>query len=87
MKTFKKHIPNACKDGNELDEINEFNSLEELLEIPYVKKQTDRKTFYRYSLSENHLMAEYESGYNWWVLGFINDISNLDLPKWEAKYK
>ncbi len=32
-------------------------------------------------------MAIYNNGYKRWVIGFINDVSDIDLPKWEAKYK
>lgn len=79
-----QHFPSYC-DGFEPEQA-EFNSTEELLNIEWVKSFSEHKDFYRYSVSDgNHLMAEYEQGYKWWVIGRLSPTT--DLPKWEAKYK
>jgi len=33
---------------------------------------------------QTNLMATYENGEKWWVVGIIDDISNVKLPKWKA---
>jgi len=38
--------------------------------------------FCRYSISDNHLMAEFDDGFHWWVLGTIEKPELIDLPKW-----
>lgn len=73
-------------DGNE----REFNTLEELLEIPFVKRKIF-DGFKRFSISYDsdkdsgcYLMAEYNDGSDW-VAGFIYgcDTKNPILPRWE----
>lgn len=49
----------------------------ELLEIAH--------KFHRFSLSENRLMAEYDEGKVWYVIGIVDNVEGLDLPKWEPK--
>ena len=65
------------------NETVEFTSTEELLEIGFVKNFSRNDNFYRYSLSDNALMAEYEDGRKWWVVGYIGYPSKVSLPKWE----
>lgn len=67
-----------------------FSSLDDLLEIDFVKSHTRQAGFYRYSLNRssgtvrNPLLAEYQNGKKWFVIGFIEgDISLLDLPDWK----
>ena len=86
------------------NEVHEFNSLEQLLEIPFVKNITkislmgNGSKFYRFSYSTMSyasdeskryaLMAEYNEGYEWWVIGYINDKEIISkLPVWEEKRK
>jgi len=54
-----------------------FDTTEELLEIDFVKGMSEIKDFYRYSVSGNHLMAEYKNGKEWWVIGTIRNAVNL----------
>lgn len=80
---IRKHIPNFCS-GLESQEV-EFNSLTELMAIPWVKQWTDDENFFRFSISnEHHLMAEMDAGKKWWVIGYLTDYQ-LDLPKWTAR--
>lgn len=91
----KQYRPNFF-DGFEKNE-SHFSSTDELLEIDWVKNFTNDDNFHRFSLSRdkrgthNHtLMAEYNDGFEWWVVAFINeeDISGIDdLPEWKSKYK
>lgn len=83
---IKQHIP-AAVSGVEPDIVN-FKNLEELLQIPFVKKFESLPGFYRFSLSEfgsrTLLMAELNKQKSWWVVGRIEEPFALDLPKWET---
>ena len=75
-------------------EIYEFSSTEELLLMPWIQRRTENPGFYRFSISHtpdfidtDTLMAEYDEGYMWWVIGFIDKTDKLSLPIWKAKYK
>lgn len=75
------------------DEKNKFHfeSKQELLDIPFVKKFSEENNFVGYALSPDSkktaLMAVYDDGYKWWVIGFIEDVSGIDLPEWKSKYR
>lgn len=86
MNKIKQYRPAFidCEDDNK--EII-FNTTEELLGIDFVKNFSQNGNFYKYSISENHLMAEYENGYEWWVIGYINNPKEVNLPKWIPKSK
>lgn len=68
----------------------DFETGEELFNHDYVKWYRTQPLFTRFSiggrtsLGDYILMAEYRDGFEWWVVGCIN--SNLNLPKWEAKF-
>ncbi len=77
---------------------NEFSSLEELFNIIFVdnfRKLPNGKTdpnFHQFSISnhnkQNLLMAEYKDGYEWWVVGYVNDNEIIKaLPEWVAKHE
>jgi hypothetical protein len=65
----------------------EFSTLEELLNISWVKSFSDDEYFYRYSCSDGYLMAECNKGYDWHVIGSLSCPSISGLPKWKARYK
>ena len=85
MNKIKQHIPDFVSDV--IPKIEEFSTTEELLEIDFVKGWSEDKDFYEYALSENRLMAiiELENGIKWWVIGYIDNVENIDLPKWKQK--
>lgn len=79
-----QHIPNYC-DGFEPKQAT-FNSTKDLLNVEWVKFFSEQKDFYRYSISDNNLlMAEFDEGYKWSVVGRL--LPTVSLPKWEAKYR
>jgi len=62
-----------------------FETVEELLAIPFVAAFQAEPEFYRFSLeiaSSVSLIAEYDAGRRCFVVGFIEG-SPPDLPKWE----
>ena len=101
MAQIEKYIPDFCKGIKK--EIDSFKSLEELKRIGYVeefkKSSQVGLNFYRYSVSkglfkrdfENILIAEYNKGSLWLVIGYIDDFEIIkELPPWkkyEAKYE
>lgn len=92
MATIIQHIP-AFFSGIEPD-IVKFDTQDELLEIDFVKnysvdkrfgEETRDEYFHQYSLDGDKLMAECNGGKCWFVIGFIDDTSNLNLPEWIPK--
>lgn len=62
-----------------------FDKQEELLNHPWIKEWSKDEGFHRYSLSNQLLIAEFEQGKKWWVLGYIKHPEYIDLPVWEPK--
>ncbi len=68
----------------------EFETVEQLLAIPFVAGFTEpvEWPFHRFSISPRQnggrdvLMAEYDEGRHWWVVGFIEQPGQVDLPQW-----
>ena len=96
--TIKQYRP-AFFTGFE-NENNQFESVFELINIKWVDNfirwpngDLDPK-FHQFSISvsDDHndviLMAEYNEGYSWFVVGYIDKIDHVrDLPEWKPKYK
>ena len=86
MNSITQHIPGFADSGQQPDRA-EFSTLEELERIPFVarwKTPPDGATFYRFSKSDRHLMAELNSGSTFWVVGYLADADSVDLPTWRA---
>lgn len=87
MNTVKKYTHSA-------DEIIEtFNTLEELLDIPFIADWKKDNGFYRYSVGRDlayrmkltlMLIAEFDDGYRWFVIGFLDD-DITELPQFVKK--
>lgn len=56
---------------------------DELLTIPFVAHFAKDKSFHRFSLCDEKLMAEYDGGKKWYVVAFVKSSSPIDLPKCE----
>ena len=72
---IKRHIPSFIDIIPAKTE--EFNTLEELYKIDFVKKFSESMTgtsFYRFSISENLLIAEYNKGEKAFVVGYFKEI-------------
>jgi hypothetical protein len=87
MGTIKQHIPNFVSG---IDPVTQnFETLEELLNIDFVKQWGDDEDFHQFSIGPYgdrwHLMVEQNNGERWWVLGYITDIvrDELNLPNWK----
>jgi hypothetical protein len=89
MGTIKQHIPNFVSGFDPV--IQNFKTLEELLDIDFVKQWSADEDFHQFSIgpydSRWHLMAEQNNGKRWWVVGYIIGIvrDELNLPDWKPK--
>ena len=79
---ISKHYPAYCQEPPSI--VEEFSNIDELLEIPFVKEWKDKPAFYRYSISDNILMAELFGGTEWWVIGYIDECIDGWFPEWLA---
>jgi hypothetical protein len=73
----------------------EFKNLAELMAIPFVSAFSERspfpkgQPFHRYSVSRYDagnlvLMAEYNDGFTWYVVGYLSD-DIKELPNWKER--
>jgi hypothetical protein len=92
MPKITQHYPNFCEGFKA--KTKSFESLEELLSIKWVDKFSQRPNFHQFSISkysdvkgkEYILMAEYDNGNSWFVVGYLDDSKIIeDLPVWEPK--
>ena len=63
---------------------HEFTTKDEPLAIPWIASRTNNPKFHQFSLSHDHLMAEYREGREWWVAGYHEGIPEDWFPKWEC---
>jgi len=72
MNKFTQYIPGFARDDRDEPFSAEFEALEELLNIPHVKRWSKDRDFNYYALSDKHyLMAVLNDGFEWWVVGRI----------------
>ena len=85
MNKFTQHIPNFVDGAT--PEIFEFETTEQLLNSEVVKRYKG-DDFSNFAMSDSHLMVISDNGFNWWVVGRIQDPSRVDLPLWDGgKYR
>ena len=65
----------------------EFDSGAELKGVPFVKQFAEMEGFHRFSVSDEHLMAEYQGGAEWCVIGTFTKGAPAFLPTWTAPPK
>jgi hypothetical protein len=84
---IEQHIPSSCSTDSVIES---FNTVEELIKIPFVKNWSTIDTFSYYAISVdtfnestdgNHLMAVFNDGKDFWVLGYIKYPNKVDLPR------
>ena len=66
----------------------EVSSLEELKEIPFIKRWINSEKFYRLSISRSDkdqalLMCELNEGQEFWAIAFLTQHEGFDLPIWK----
>ena len=87
MNRFKQHIPSFVATDEKAEWV-EFSTTSDLLELPIVKRYTDSENFSHFALWHNYLMEICDDGFYWWVVGYIEDPTSIELPEWAgAKYR
>lgn len=84
MNLFHEYIP-ATVDMGEPRRTVDFTTLEELLASTIVSRWQGIKGFSHFCVSDEcptRLMAIFDDGFGWHVVGFLKD--PVDLPKWEG---
>lgn len=51
----------------------DFDDLPSLLDIPWVAWWTKRVGFHRFSQDKERLMAEYQNGRLWYIVGYLKE--------------
>ena len=68
---IRRYFPNFF-DVDESDRIVvPFETLEELLKIPFVKNWTTIPEFYQFASLSSRLIGQLRGGYEWWVIGTL----------------
>ena len=68
-----------------VNETAHFETMGDLLSIPFVANFANDEGFFRFSISDEMLMAEYDGGKKWWVVGRFEAPPNVGLPTWHGK--
>ncbi len=72
MNAIQRYFPGFVDVDDSERVVVPFETLAQLMEIPWVKDKLGRDKFVRYSLSPpNHLMAEFRSPNEAWVIGIM----------------
>lgn len=91
---FRQHVPGYVDGVDPAD--FDFAGKEGLLAHPEVARWTQddytgKGPFSGFALSrhgeETLLMATYDEGLHWWVVGYLTDAAGLDLPAWMPNQK
>ena len=67
---IRRHFPNFF-EGFDYEE-TQFNTFEDLRNIPWVKKWEEDKEFYKWRISGTALVGEFNNGEKCFVAGFID---------------
>ena len=84
---FRPHYPGFVDAPFRITEVG-FNTIDDLVQFDFVKRFTEDTHFDCFRKSDDLLMAIYNDGYKWLVVGSIEAPNLLDLPEWDkGKYK
>ena len=85
MNRFVQHVPTFC-EVSKPEEIF-FDDFNDLLKHARFQTISGTEGFYRWSKDGVHcLMAEFNHGYQWYFIGYIDNLNDIDLPIWYAKH-
>lgn len=82
MNRFKQHIPNFV-DVDKPEWIA-FETTKDLVGLEVVKRYEKRNKLSHFVLSDNCLMVISDDGFYWWVVGYIEDPTTVNLPQWKG---
>lgn len=86
MNEIIQHIPDCVDLGDEPQRRANFDSLGQLLEIPFVKQWKEDSQFHKFSVDGNTLIAELRGGKHWWVVGYLRE-PIPELPEWNKGWR
>jgi len=85
MIKFRRHVPNFV-ELDKMPEIQEFDFVDSMLNDEWIGGfRKIPNNFYRFSISGHYLMAEYDNGKVWWVVGYVVEGDVTSLPDWVPK--
>lgn len=93
MNTFRKYCSPFSFNQDQLE--FDFKSKKELLANKFLQSYFSHEGFFRFAIDvkesiedEIILMAEYENGHEWWVVGFLKNKNHVaSFPKAKMKRK
>jgi len=83
---FHRHIPNFCDDRGMDRTPFEFETKEQLFASEHVvgfSKSMPGRQFVGFRMDGRTLIAVYEDGFHWWVVGHVEQPMH-DVPEWEG---
>jgi len=85
MIVITQHIPNFIDTWPRVTDA--VINMENLFKVDWIKKFSEQEGFHRFSISDDLMMAEYNEGKKWFVVGRFNNPNPIfiDLPDWEPK--
>lgn len=87
MNIFIVYMPSYIDRANKPRRFR-FETTEELLAFEPMKLHSERLGFCGFALSYNNIMALYDDGFKWYVVGYVENSGPIDLPKWKGwKYR
>lgn len=82
MNEFRQHTPRFIDQQAMAQTIVLFNDIKELLSTDMIQNYTKDGNFSFFCMDENILIASYNDGFKWTVVGTIKYPEEVDLPKW-----
>lgn len=81
---FKQRIP-AFIDPRGITPFElEFSKTEELINTTFIQEWVNLNPPSTLAKNGKHLMVEQKEGFSWWVIGYISNPENLELPEWNG---
>lgn len=71
MNSIRQHVADYI-DTDSPTKSASFETLAELLQIPFVRRYMDNEQFHQFSIARGHLIAEWRGGREWWVAGIVD---------------
>ena len=84
MNHFKERIPNFIDSRGITPVEFDFGTVEELKQHPYIQKWLNKSPSHLCK-SDKFLMALMDEGFTAWVIGWITNPDELDIPIYEQK--
>lgn len=86
MPHFRRHIPGFVEYHSHRLEFDYADTADLLQQIRAKLPPPGRPR--TLAIHDNTLIAVYDDGFDWWVLGFVSHPEDLDIPRWDGgKYR